>query len=352
MTLTPTRPDADHVARTSRRRPDRARAPPSPRTVARRLFRAAVRRLAGDRRSRRRARPCVGRGGPAMTRAPARRVLRPARPRRPDRLRRGLPDRRLGRRGPRRLPHRAGRRDAAPGPRRAAAAARARRAPGRRGGTATPSATPATTSRTTTTCPTTCSQLFLDPTLSYSSALFATDAVRPRRPRAMAAPPTPRRRGLLEAQARKIERLLDQAGVGEGTRVLEIGTGWGELAIRAARRGARVHTSRCRASRRRSPSERIAAAGLADLVDGRAAATTARSTGELRRGRLGRDDRGGRLRVLADVLRDHRPACSPRAAGSRSRRSPCRTTGCWPPATPTPGSTSTSSPAASCPRSR
>ena len=36
--------------------------------------------------------------------------------------------------------------------------------------------------------------------------------------------------------------LLDAAGVTAGTRVLEIGTGWGELAIRAARRGASVHT--------------------------------------------------------------------------------------------------------------
>ena len=44
------------------------------------------------------------------------------------------------------------------------------------------------------------------------------------------------------SQGRKIERLLDQAGVGAGTRVLEIGTGWGELAIRAARRGATVHS--------------------------------------------------------------------------------------------------------------
>ena len=45
--------------------------------------------------------------------------------------------------------------------------------------------------------------------------------------------------------------------------MLEIGTGWGELAIRAARRGADASTrSPCRASSRRWPSERIAAAGL------------------------------------------------------------------------------------------
>ena len=67
-------------------------------------------------------------------REPPRGVLPPARPRPADRLRRGLPDRRLGRRGPRRLPHRAGRPDAAPGPRAAAEAARPRRAQAPRGG--------------------------------------------------------------------------------------------------------------------------------------------------------------------------------------------------------------------------
>ena len=60
---------------------------------------------------------------------------------------------------------------------------------------------------------------------------------------------------LAEAQARKIERLLDRIGVGDGTRLLEIGTGWGELAIRAARRGARVRTRHPldRAARARPP---------------------------------------------------------------------------------------------------
>ena len=49
--------------------------------------------------------------------------------------------------------------------------------------------------------------------------------------------------------------------------MLEIGTGWGELAIRAARRGATVRTRDAldRAARR-SPEQRIAAAGFADRV--------------------------------------------------------------------------------------
>jgi len=73
---------------------------------------------------------------------------------------------------------------------------------------------------------------FLDETMCYSSAIFpvgedgrviAEDAA------------------LAEAQRRKIDRLLDLADVHDGTRVLEVGTGWGELAVRAAQRGALVH---------------------------------------------------------------------------------------------------------------
>ncbi|HET7530975.1 MAG TPA: cyclopropane-fatty-acyl-phospholipid synthase family protein [Mycobacteriales bacterium] len=67
--------------------------------------------------------------------------------------------------------------------------------------------------------------LFLDETMTYSSALFGSDDET-----------------LEQAQARKIDRLLDAVGVGARTRLLEIGTGWGELALRAARRGADVTT--------------------------------------------------------------------------------------------------------------
>jgi cyclopropane-fatty-acyl-phospholipid synthase len=94
--------------------------------------------------------------------------------------------------------------------------------------------------------------LFLDPTMSYSSALFrgfpADEA------------------GLAAAQLRKIDRLLDLAGVGDGTRLLEIGTGWGALALRAAGRGARVLTVTLSREQRELARQRIAAAGLADRV--------------------------------------------------------------------------------------
>jgi cyclopropane-fatty-acyl-phospholipid synthase len=99
-------------------------------------------------------------------------------------------------------------------------------------------------------------QLFLDPTLSYSSALFTDDELTR----------TPSGADLDVAQGRKIERLLDQAGVGEGTRLLEIGSGWGELAMRAARRGAKVTTITLSTAQKALADRRIAAAGLSDRV--------------------------------------------------------------------------------------
>jgi cyclopropane-fatty-acyl-phospholipid synthase len=114
-------------------------------------------------------------------------------------------------------------------------------------------------------------QLFLDPSLSYSSALFASDVVEcgdhRRATEAGSGAGELEEQDLLEAQTRKVDRLLDQAGVGEGTRVLEIGTGWGELAIRAARRGAQVHTITLSSEQKELAEKRIAAAGLSHLVE-------------------------------------------------------------------------------------
>ncbi len=95
---------------------------------------------------------------------------------------------------------------------------------------------------------------FLDPSMSYSSAMFD-----PSRPLA--------EQDLHEAQVRKVESVLDAAGVTEGSRVLEIGTGWGELSLRAARRGATVTSVTLSAEQRDLALERIAAAGLSDRVD-------------------------------------------------------------------------------------
>ncbi|MBW8485499.1 SAM-dependent methyltransferase [Actinomadura parmotrematis] len=96
--------------------------------------------------------------------------------------------------------------------------------------------------------------LFLDPTMTYSAALFEQD------------PAGALTGGLAAAQHRKIDRLLDLTGVGPGTRLLEIGTGWGELALRAGRRGARVRTLTLSAEQRDLALRRAASAGLADRV--------------------------------------------------------------------------------------
>ncbi|MBM6403071.1 class I SAM-dependent methyltransferase [Phycicoccus sp. CSK15P-2] len=95
---------------------------------------------------------------------------------------------------------------------------------------------------------------FLDPSMSYSSALFD-----PTRPLA--------EQDLHEAQVRKVEAILDAADVRAGSRVLEIGTGWGELAIRAAARGATVTSVTLSAEQRALALERIAAAGYAGRVE-------------------------------------------------------------------------------------
>ncbi|MGW0856351.1 class I SAM-dependent methyltransferase [Streptomyces sp. NPDC002690] len=95
--------------------------------------------------------------------------------------------------------------------------------------------------------------LFLDETMTYSAALFRG---------------FPADRTLLPAaQHRKIDRLLDLTEVGPGTRLLEIGTGWGELALRAAARGARVTTVTLSAEQRDLARRRVRDAGLEDRVD-------------------------------------------------------------------------------------
>jgi cyclopropane-fatty-acyl-phospholipid synthase len=96
---------------------------------------------------------------------------------------------------------------------------------------------------------------FLDSTMSYSCAWF--DGSEP-----IAAATR-----LEEAQLRKIDGILDLAAVRSGTRLLEIGTGWGTLAIRAAQRGARVTTITLSHEQMRLARERVEAAGLPGLVE-------------------------------------------------------------------------------------
>ncbi|HEY1915686.1 MAG TPA: cyclopropane-fatty-acyl-phospholipid synthase family protein [Streptosporangiaceae bacterium] len=116
--------------------------------------------------------------------------------------------------------------------------------------------------------------LFLDETMTYSAALFETSPTAPASPGkpGLAAPgPVAARPGdadsvLAAAQRRKIDRLLDLARVGPDSRVLEIGTGWGELAIRAAARGATVRTITLAEQQQSLAVRRVNEAGLAGRV--------------------------------------------------------------------------------------
>ena len=99
--------------------------------------------------------------------------------------------------------------------------------------------------------------LFLDETMTYSSALFGSGPD---------GTPVAAQHLLAEAQRGKIDRLLDRAGVGPGCRVLEVGTGWGELAIRAARRGANVVTITISREQQALAARRVAEAGLSGQV--------------------------------------------------------------------------------------
>jgi cyclopropane-fatty-acyl-phospholipid synthase len=93
---------------------------------------------------------------------------------------------------------------------------------------------------------------WLDPTMSYSAALFEGDLSRP----------------MVDAQQAKMHRALREAGVGTGSRVLEIGCGWGGLAEAAARDfGARVTGVTLSTEQLAWAHERLGQAGLQDHCD-------------------------------------------------------------------------------------
>ena len=94
-------------------------------------------------------------------------------------------------------------------------------------------------------------RLFLDESMTYSSAVFADPA-----------------QSLAEAQRTKYARVADLAGVERGMRVLEIGSGWGSFAMYlAAERGAaHVTTITISEEQAKLARERIEAAGLTDRI--------------------------------------------------------------------------------------
>ena len=91
---------------------------------------------------------------------------------------------------------------------------------------------------------------FLDESMTYSAALFESGCET-----------------LARAQERKIGRLLDATRVGRGSRVLEIGTGWGELALQAARRGARVTTVTLSEEQAALARRKVESAGMTPWID-------------------------------------------------------------------------------------
>jgi cyclopropane-fatty-acyl-phospholipid synthase len=94
-------------------------------------------------------------------------------------------------------------------------------------------------------------RLFLDPeTLAYSCAYFPRPAM-----------------SLAEAQRAKLDRLCDLLALSPRDHLLEIGCGWGGMAIHAARtRGCRVTAITVSREQHALAAARVAAAGLADRV--------------------------------------------------------------------------------------
>lgn len=92
--------------------------------------------------------------------------------------------------------------------------------------------------------------LFLDPTMTYSCGIFENGAAT-----------------LEEAQVEKIDRACRKLGLSPGDHLLEIGTGWGALAVHAASRyGCCVTTTTISDEQHRHATRRVKDAGLVDRV--------------------------------------------------------------------------------------
>jgi cyclopropane-fatty-acyl-phospholipid synthase len=94
-------------------------------------------------------------------------------------------------------------------------------------------------------------EAFLDPRLVYSCALFEDEDTT-----------------LEEAQLTKLDRACTALDLGRDDHLLEIGTGWGGLAIHAAAtRGCRVTTTTISRHQHAYATERVRAEGLEDRVE-------------------------------------------------------------------------------------
>ncbi|EGI77612.1 SAM-dependent methyltransferase [Hylemonella gracilis] len=92
--------------------------------------------------------------------------------------------------------------------------------------------------------------LFLDPTMMYSCAYYETPQTT-----------------LEEAQQARLHRVCQHLKLGPDDHLLEIGTGWGGMAIHAAQHyGCRVTTTTISRQQYELAQERVAAAGLQDRI--------------------------------------------------------------------------------------
>lgn len=93
-------------------------------------------------------------------------------------------------------------------------------------------------------------ELFLDETMAYSCGIFTTPSA-----------------SLLQASTAKFDAACTKLDLKPGQHLLEIGTGWGGLAIHAARNfGCRVTTTTISREQYEYSKERVARAGLSDRI--------------------------------------------------------------------------------------
>lgn len=93
--------------------------------------------------------------------------------------------------------------------------------------------------------------LFLDPTMNYSCGIFDSQAAT-----------------MEQASKAKMEAICRKLDLQPGEHLLEIGTGWGGLAIHAAHHyGCRVTTTTISREQHALASERVRAAGLEDRIE-------------------------------------------------------------------------------------
>ena len=117
---------------------------------------------------------------------------------------------------------------------------------------------------------------WLDPSMTYSSALFSPlplaggaggGPVTNNKNRPSPNPSRKREGDLEAAQLDKVHALLDRLDLKPGDRLLEIGCGWGTLAIEAAKRGAQVVGLTLSIEQKAWAERKIAEAGLSDRIE-------------------------------------------------------------------------------------